>query len=137
MNTQKAFALSFLFACQSEKAESLDSAVESIEEEESYQHDVAEECHPDLEGWVDPWMGIEFSTLEEINLIRAQGADCNTMGYFEPVGPLEMQANVHCSARYHSLWMGQNNVLQHESPGGGLGDEYDQRISSTTAGHAR
>ena len=117
------------YACQGEKIveTGLD---EEVQEEERYPYDIAESCHPELEGWSDPWMGAEFAALNDINRMREQGADCNTMGMFEPALPLEMEPYLHCAARYHSLWMVENDVLQHESPGGALGEGPQQRMEN-------
>ena len=46
-------------------------------------------------------------------------------------GPVEMEANLRCASRYHSLWMAQTNSFSHESPGGDLGEDPWERIDST------
>ena len=110
-----------------------DKATDSAEptvEEPSYPHDIAESCHPDVSEWSDAWYGMEVTTLEEINKRRAEPADCRSLGTFDPVPPLEMEPYLHCSARFHSLWMGVNNVLEHDSPGGDLGDDPWQRMTN-------
>ena len=117
----------FIFGCMADK---IDTATEEVTEEESYPIDVAESCHPSLEGWSDSWYGIEVATLEEINKRRAEPADCRTQGTFEPAPPLEMDPHLQCSSRFHSLWMSENELLEHDSPGGDLGDDPWQRIAN-------
>ena len=118
-----------IFACQSEKA--LDTGQHEDVQEDTYPYDIAEECHPDLAGWSDPWMGAEFAALNDINRMREMGADCNSMGVFEPAPPLEMDPYLHCSARYHSLWMVENDAMQHASPGGELGENPQERMTNS------
>ena len=48
-------------------------------------------------------------------------------------GPLTMEAHLQCAARYHSYWMAENDVFEHESPGGNLGDDPWERM--TAAGY--
>ena len=118
----------FLLACGAEK-EASDTAIEEIEEE-VYPNDIAKSCHEAVEVWTDPWLGIEFATLEEINLRRSQAQDCRTQGTFEPAPPLEMDPYLQCAARYHSYWMWENKTYEHDSPGGDLGDDPWQRIAN-------
>ena len=69
--------------------------------------------------------------LTLVNQERAAGADCGSYGSYRPTGPLTMEDNLRCAARYHSLWMAENNAFEHESPGGDLGDDVWERINST------
>ncbi|MEC7984138.1 MAG: CAP domain-containing protein [Myxococcota bacterium] len=115
-------------ACSSGNDLETGDRVES-QDEDVYPHDIAEGCHPDLAGWSDPWMGIEFATLSDMNRMREAGANCNSMGIFEATAPLEMEPHLHCAARYHSLWMSENDMM-HESPGGDLGEDPQQRMDN-------
>ena len=114
-----------LAACMGEK---LDTA--EIVSEDTYSYDIAQGCHSALADWTDPWLGMEFSTLDEINRRRAEPADCRSMGSFEAAPPLEKDPYLHCSARFHSYWMGQNELLEHDSPGGDLGEDPWERITN-------
>lgn len=111
------------FACTEEKADTVVPIEQEVNEPD-------ESCHEAILDWSDSWNGIEMSTLAEINLRRAEVADCRTGGVFQPAPTLEVDPYLHCSSRYHSYWMGQNNVLQHESPGGDLGEDTWQRMSN-------
>jgi uncharacterized protein YkwD len=91
----------------------------------------AEACHPDIEGWSTAWAALEAEVVELVNRERAAGANCGTYGNFPAVGPVEMEPNLQCAARYHSMWMADTNTFAHESPGGDLGDDAWERIDST------
>ena len=91
----------------------------------------AELCHEDIEGWSDTWSLIEERLLVEVNARRSEGADCRTGGVFSATDPLEMEARIRCSARYHSFWMSENEHFEHDSPGGDLGDDPWQRMERT------
>ena len=124
----------FIFwACATDKT--VDSALtEEPKDEilsENYTTEIATGCHEEIQGWNDSWYETEVATLKEINKRRAEPADCRTQGTFEPAPPLELDPFLHCSSRYHSYWMGQNGVLEHDSPGGDLGEDPWQRIEST------
>lgn len=93
--------------------------------------DQAEACHPDVEGWPSAWATLEEQVLTLVNAERAKGADCGSYGNFAKAGPLKMEDNLRCAARYHSLWMAQTDTFSHESPGGDLGDDPWERIAST------
>lgn len=114
-----------IVACSGDKLDTADSV-----EEDAYPHDIAQSCHESVLEWNDSWMGLEFATLDEINRRRAEPADCRTQGTFNPAPPLEMDPYLHCSARFHSFWMGQNGVLEHDSPGGDLGEDPWERMTS-------
>lgn len=93
---------------------------------------IEEACHIAVEGWSEDWSIFEEETLALLNQRRSEGADCQTGGVFSPAGPLEMNPYLRCSSRFHSYWMGVvQDDLMHESPGGDLGDDPWQRISST------
>jgi len=98
---------------------------------ENYSDDIAKGCHESVNDWMDLWHDIEVQTLEEINKRREQPADCRTQGSFDPAPPLKLDPYLHCSSRFHSYWMGQNGALEHDSPGGALGEDPWQRIEST------
>ena len=115
--------LLIVFSCAQHK---IDTGV-NLDEEPS--QDFAESCHEAIAEWPDSWKGIEQSTLTEINRRRSEFADCRSMGTFEPVPALEMDPYLRCSSRFHSYWMGVHNIMQHESPGGDLGDDTWQRMS--------
>ena len=90
-----------------------------------------EDCHPDLEGWRGGWASKEEQVVELINEARSTPTDCGTYGSYAAAGPVEMEANLRCAARYHSMWMAQTNSFSHDSPGGDLGDDPWERIDST------
>lgn len=94
----------------------------------------AEECHPEITGWPPSSNRLELEAIELINQRRAQGANCGTMGQFNPTDPLRNDSDIQCAARYHALWMGQNDELTHDSPGGALGSDFAQRLGSTDYG---
>lgn len=93
--------------------------------------DPAEACHPDVAGWPEDWAATEDKVLDKVNQERAAGADCGSYGSYAPAGPLEMDPDLRCAARYHSLWMAENDSMTHESPGGDLGDDPWSRIAAT------
>jgi uncharacterized protein YkwD len=90
-----------------------------------------EDCHPELEGWRGAWSSKEEQVVELINEARATQTDCGSYGTYAATGPVEMEANLRCASRYHSLWMAQTNSFSHESPGGDLGEDPWERIDST------
>ena len=91
----------------------------------------AEACHPDIEGWADSWATWEQEVVGLVNEERASGADCGTYGSYPAAGPVEMNEDLRCAARYHSLWMAETDSFSHDSPGGDLGDDPWERIDST------
>lgn len=93
--------------------------------------DPAEACHRDIVGWRPAWAAFEEAVVVEINAVRARGADCGTEGRFAAAGPVTMEPNLRCAARYHSMWMRDTDTFAHESPGGDLGDDPWQRIDAT------
>ena len=97
----------------------------------------ASACHPELASW--PAQAIEFEqrVIELINERRAEEADCRTGGYFNAAQPLRNHVKIQCAARYHALWMSQNDVLSHDSPGGELGFNFwDRAVSAGYEGWA-
>ena len=46
----------------------------------------------------------------------AAGADCGTMGKFDPAPPLTIEPHLHCAARKHSQDMGERNFYDHVNP---------------------
>lgn len=92
--------------------------------------DPAEDCHPDVADWPESWADLEDQVLERVNEERAAGADCGSSGTYAPTGPLAMEDHLRCAARYHSMWMADNDTLAHESPGGDLGDTPWARMSA-------
>ena len=120
--------LTLQIACSTDKGISDTSVIQ--EEPDAYPSDIARECHSVVDSWTDPWEGIEFAALDEINRRRAEPADCRTQGTFEPAPPLEMDPYLQCSSRYHSYWMWENKTYEHDSPGGDLGDDPWQRMAN-------
>ena len=90
----------------------------------------ASNCHPDLASWSAQANDFEYRVIELINQRRSQDADCRTGGYFNAAQPLRNHVKIQCAARYHALWMSQNDVLSHDSPGGALGFDFWQRAES-------
>jgi uncharacterized protein YkwD len=93
--------------------------------------DRAEACHPDVAGWPADWAAIEEAVVDEINAVRARGANCGTEGRFASTGPVAMDADLRCAARFHSMWMRDTDTFSHDSPAGELGDDPWERIAAT------
>jgi uncharacterized protein YkwD len=91
----------------------------------------AELCHESIEGWSETWSLMEERVLDEVNAYREQGADCHSEGVFSATDSLSMDARIRCSARYHSLWMAENDHFDHSSVGGDLGDDPFERMERT------
>ena len=104
----------FCIGCQADKNTAMDDS--GVEEEPSYDENTASGCHSKVAEWEYAWKQQEFRTLDEINARRALGANCGEFGDFAPAEPLEMEPHIHCSARYHSYWMGFHDTISHESP---------------------
>ena len=90
-------------------------------------------CHPDAYGWPNDWSEYENEVLSLINELRGEGATCfdsegNGTDY-PSADPLEMEPNLRCAARVHSKWMTENG-MQHDSPGGPLGDDPWERMEN-------
>jgi uncharacterized protein YkwD len=90
--------------------------------------------HPDLAAWPAPWTAVHDPVVTEINAVRARGANCGTEGRFAAAGPVTMDPDLRCAARYHSMWMRDTDTFEHESPGGDLGDDPWERIGATGFG---
>jgi uncharacterized protein YkwD len=78
--------------------------------------------------WDAEWAELECEVLELVNEARAAGADCGGQGSFGSTGPLVMQDQLREAARFHSEWMGTNDIFDHDSPGGPNGDTWIDRI---------
>ena len=74
-------------------------------------------CAP-VADWDPLWAQWENEVLVLTNEVRARGANCDTEGSFGPVPALTMNAELRCSARLHSLDMGQNDYFSHYSQDG-------------------
>lgn len=90
----------------------------------------AETCHSDIEGWSSVSHQMEMEVIDLVNEMRSQQQDCRTEGQFPPVHPLKYEPHLQCSSRYHSLWMAENVSLNHDSPGGDLGNDFYQRVEN-------
>jgi len=75
-------------------------------------------------------MALEEEVLRLINEARATSNNCRSMGDFKAVGPLQMNNELRCAARFHSKWMTENKY-GHESPGGALGDDDTARAKNS------
>lgn len=73
----------------------------------------------------------ETEVLTLVNQIRSQGYTCGSRGTFPPAGPLQMDPNLQCAARFHSKWLADNNTFSHSSPGGALGDSASERAQNS------
>ena len=89
-----------------------------------------ETCHSDIEGWSSVSHQMEMEVIDLVNEMRSQQQDCRTEGQFPPVHPLKYEPHLQCSSRYHSLWMAENVSLNHDSPGGDLGNDFYQRVEN-------
>ena len=115
-----------MLACgNDEKSEDTEPTQEELDDLQ------AEACHADIENWPEEWKPFEERVVDLVNQRRAQGADCGQYGTFEATEPVVMEPNLRCSARYHSKWMGENEVYDHASPGGGMGEDPWERMEST------
>ena len=76
--------------------------------------------------WLAPWIEREQQVLDLVNQARADGADCGSMGKFDPAGPLTMEPRLHCAARKHSRDMGQRGYFSHSSRASG--ESFDKRV---------
>ncbi|RME23812.1 MAG: CAP domain-containing protein, partial [Deltaproteobacteria bacterium] len=92
--------------------------------------DLSEACHPDIADWPEAWARYEEQVVELTNQARAEGQDCGSYGVYPPAGPVSMDPAIQCAARYHSLWMAENNVFDHYSTGGDLGDDPWTRMAN-------
>lgn len=82
-------------------------------------------CEPAAD-WDPTWAEFEQEVLRLTNEARAVGHNCDTKGEFGPAGPLTMNAMLRCSARLHSMDMGEQGYFAHEglngsSPGDRMG----------------
>lgn len=68
--------------------------------------------------WLAAWIEREQQVLALINAARAEGADCGSMGSFEPAPALTMDVRLHCAARKHSQDMAERNYFDHVNPDG-------------------
>ena len=121
------FVLFFLASCYQNRKPIEDDTAEV----ELYDEDTARACHTAIEEWRFSWVDLEFRVLDEVNAVRSEPANCGTYGDFEATLPLEMEPHIHCSSRYHSYWMAENNAFAHESPGGDLGEDTFARMERT------
>lgn len=90
--------------------------------------EMVDECIPDdyhppacdhLGAWDHDVAATEQKVVELINDLRAEGTDCpGTGSTMPPVGPIEMDRNLQCASRLHSLWMEDNVSLSHTGEGG-------------------
>ena len=88
-----------------------------------------ESCHDAIFDWPAEWAQFEAEVLALSNEARANGADCGVYGMYDPAPPLSYDPLLTCSARYHAIWISEND-FSHDSPGGDLGDAMDERVSS-------
>jgi uncharacterized protein YkwD len=70
------------------------------------------------EDWDPAWVEFEEEVLRLTNEARAEGADCGSMGTFGPADPLTMSPILRCSARLHSMDMGEEGYFAHDSQDG-------------------
>ena len=97
---------------------------------DSMYHLAAETCHADVEGWSSISHLMEMEVIDFVNDMRSQQQDCRSEGQFPPVHPLKYEPHLQCSSRYHSHWMAENGSLNHDSPGGDLGNDLYQRVEN-------
>src|SRR5690606_12028464 len=72
----------------------------------------------DTTNWPIAYTTLEFQILDIVNQRRAEGANCGASGYFPPVGPLQMDSSLRCSARMHSKDMVDRDYFSHTNPEG-------------------
>ncbi|MBT6434965.1 MAG: CAP domain-containing protein [Deltaproteobacteria bacterium] len=70
------------------------------------------------DSWDPESTEFERQVLELTNQRRAEGADCDTEGVFEPAGPLTLNTKLRCAAKSHSFDMAERNYVAHISPDG-------------------
>jgi uncharacterized protein YkwD len=68
--------------------------------------------------WLGPWIDAEQQVFALVNQARAAGADCGSMGKFDPAPALTLEPRLHCAARRHSWDMGERNFYDHVNPEG-------------------
>jgi uncharacterized protein YkwD len=88
----------------------------------------AAECDPYVADWDPDWADFEQQVLDLVNQERSEWNDCGSEGTFGPTAPLTMHPQLQCAARAHSKWMGINNTMTHDSPGGPFGDDMVERV---------
>jgi uncharacterized protein YkwD len=99
--------------------------------DEAQQMDPASEnCHNALTDWPSDSHLMEMEVIDWVNNMRSSEQDCRTEGTFLPTHPLKYEPHLQCSSRYHSLWMSENNELNHDSFGGDLGNSFFQRVEN-------
>jgi len=70
------------------------------------------------ESWDPAWVEFEEEVLRLTNEARAEGADCGAEGTFGAADPLTMSPILRCSARLHSMDMGEQGYFAHDSQDG-------------------
>ena len=82
---------------------------------------MTEHCEP-VSGWNDSWSVMEEMIVMLTNDVRAVGTYCyppnGSAEWYNPVGSLEMQENLRCAARLHSVDMVERNFFDHTNPDG-------------------
>ncbi len=68
--------------------------------------------------WPDGWRLFEDAVVEQVNLRRAEGADCGSQGVWDPTHPLASDEQLRCAARLHSRDMGERGYFDHLDPEG-------------------
>jgi len=68
--------------------------------------------------WEPAWVQLELDILEQVNEVRAAGANCGSEGSFGPAPPLTMNLALRCAARKHSKDMNDRSFFDHTNPSG-------------------
>lgn len=112
--------------CQSQPSEMIDACIPDDYHVEACAH---------LGAWDHEVSAMEERVVEETNRVRSEGTTCVELEdpndetsqlishEMPPVGPVEMDVNLRCAARLHSVYMSEQNNLSHTGEGGsGPGD---------------
>lgn len=81
-----------------------------------------------LDAWDPQVEQMEETVLDLVNDHRASGANCGTEGQFGVADPLEMNTELRCAARLHSMDMAERDFFDHQNPDG---ESPAERIAET------
>ncbi len=106
--------------CRATPEEQVDDCAEGPPPSEACAH---------LGPWDSDAAEMEEEVLQLVNQHRAEGANCGTQGSFDPVDPLEMDEELRCAARLHSMDQEELGDIFHDHPE--TGETPAERIADT------
>lgn len=71
-----------------------------------------------LDEWPQAWAELEEQTLDRIDALREEGADCGARGKHGPAPSLRRSAALDCAARYHARDMVEREYFRRLDPEG-------------------